>query len=385
MDAGYGEAEKKAVQRCFAALRNWNLVCAARLRSFSLSLSTLWGSWVDLLSGRDNHGATLLDSALGATSREAPVDGGLSQPVLERDPWLFQYFEGLYCTGDVRIPTDDGDAYLLFPRHRWVYNKLLIAESQELPHAPHGIMPAHFPVFSKPIYNMRGMGVESRILHNASDYGRHQRPGHMWMQLLEGEHVSSDIAVSDGRPMWWRHAIGRSIGDGMFDYWIVLSERREPIEEYGGEWIRRHLSGYTGIANVETIGGKIIEVHLRFSDQWPDLYGKGWLTALVGLYQHGAWEYSDADRREGYSFALFGPHGVQYRHPSKERLDEVLSLKGVSSVQITFNEDQAPEAHAMPPGGFRLAVINCWELEAGRRARDLLSQSFGLQRPRNGG
>ena len=25
--------------------------------------------------------------------------------------------------------------------------------------------------------------------------------------------------------------------------------------------------------NLETIGGRIIEVHLRFADQWPDLYG----------------------------------------------------------------------------------------------------------------
>jgi hypothetical protein len=313
------------------------------------------------------------------------MDGRLTQPVLERDPWLMQYFEDLYCSGDVRIPTDDGDAYLLFPEHRWVYNKLTIAESQGLTHAPHGITPPRFPVFSKPIYNMRGMGAESRILRTEAEYVRYLRPGDMWMQLLEGEHLSSDVAVTDGQPKWWRHAVGRSAGGGMFDYWIVLAERRARVEEYCGEWIRRHLQGYTGMMNLETIGGKIIEVHLRFSDQWPDLYGAGWLSALVALYQRGRWEYSDSDRRDGYSVALFGPHGTSYRRPSAGALAGVLALTGVSSVQVTFNEGEAPETHSMPPGGFRLAIVNCWNLESGRRARDLLSQSFGLARRQNGG
>jgi hypothetical protein len=52
--------------------------------------------------------------------------------------------------------------------------------------------------------------------------------------------------------------------------------------------VHRHLGGYTGMLNVETIGGTIIEAHLRFADQWPDLYGAGWVEAVVGLYEHGA-------------------------------------------------------------------------------------------------
>ena len=40
-------------------------------------------------------------------------------------------------------------------------------------------------------------------------------------------------------------------------------------------------------------------------------------------------------------------------------------MPGVSSLQITFHEDWAPERHAMPPGGFRVAIINCWDRAAG--------------------
>ena len=47
-------------------------------------------------------------------------------------------------------------------------------------------------------------------------------------------------------------------------------------------WLRSNLRGYTGMVNLETIGGTIIECHLRFTDQWPDLYGgDAWVGAVV--------------------------------------------------------------------------------------------------------
>ena len=34
-----------------------------------------------------------------------------------------------------------------------------------------------FPVFSKPIINLKGMGVGSRVLRSAAEYERHYAPG----------------------------------------------------------------------------------------------------------------------------------------------------------------------------------------------------------------
>lgn len=297
-------------------------------------------------------------------------------PICEADPWRMQYFEDVVCPEDVRIPTEDGDAYTWYPRHKWIYNKLAIAESQDLACGPHGLDPPNFPVFSKPIYNMRGMGAGSRVLRSAKEYRQFQRPGHMWMPLFEGEHVSSDAAAVDGEIRWWRHVIGRPLEGGMFDYWTVLGEARPEIEAYCGAWTRRNLAGYTGMLNFETIGARIIEAHMRFSDQWPDLYGSGWLDALVKLYAEGAWSFDDADRRDAYSVVLFGAHGIQYHHPPGDLLDELRSREGVSSVQITFHEDRPPAQHSMPPGGFRLAIVNCWDLQTGLEVREKLALSY---------
>jgi hypothetical protein len=225
------------------------------------------------------------------------------------------------------------------------------------------------------------MGAGSRVLANLSEYERHETGGHFWMPLLQGEHVSSDIAVERGAAVWFRHSRGIPCGQGTFDYWTVEAEPRIALERYCGGWIARHLAGYTGMVNLETIGGRIIEVHLRFSDQWPDLYGADWLDAMVRLYARGEWVFNAHKARTGYSVVLFGPHGMQYSFPPPERIEALMATPGVTSIQLTFHENRAASSHTMPPGGFRLAIVNGWDLDAGRRVRGELATLFGFAPP----
>lgn len=298
-------------------------------------------------------------------------------PICEADPWRFQYFENVPCPPDVRVSTEDPDSWEWYPRHRWIYDKLAVALSQGLDAAPHGVMPRAFPVFSKPIMNLRGMGTGSRVIESAAEYKAALTAGHFWCTLLQGAHFSTDVAVVDGEPQWWRHTMGQTAPGGTFDYWTVHAAAMPDIEDWCGNWARHHLSGYTGMVNFETIDGRIIEAHLRFADQWPDLYGTGWVDALVRLYAAGVWDYADDNRRDGFSVVLFGPHGPHYRHPPASLVDEVRAMPGVSSVQITFHEDRDPAHHPMPPGGFRLAIVNAHSLAAGQAAREILQRALG--------
>ena len=297
-------------------------------------------------------------------------------PIIEPAPWRHQFFDAVDCPADLFIPTDDPEAWEWNPAHRWVFDKLQVALSQGLAAGPHGTQPPRFPVFSKPIMNFRGLGAGSRILRSAEDYDRHHSPGHLWMTLLEGRHVSTDVAVVDGEPRWWRHVTGVAVGEGMFDYWTVHAAADPELEAACGGWIRMQLRGYTGMLNLETIGGRIIEAHLRLSDQWPDLYGAGWIDAFVTLYRDRQWRFADGDRRDGFSLVLCGPNGRRYRHPQPALVQEVAGMPGISSVQITFHEDRPPERHSMPPGGFRVAVINAFDLDQGKAAREVLRRHF---------
>ncbi len=297
-------------------------------------------------------------------------------PIVEPAPWRHQYFEHVECPDDVFIPADDPEAWAWNPTHRWVFDKLQLALSQGLDAGPHGLMPRRFPVFSKPIFNFGGMGAGSRIIASAADYQRHCTPGHLWMPLLHGAHVSTDAAVIDGRVAWTRHATGLPTGDGMFDYWTVHAEAMPELDAKLSAWIASKLAGYTGIVNLETIGDTIIDAHLRFADQWPDLYGPGWVEALVALYRDKDWLFDDRERRDGYSLALFVAHGGRHRHPPAPLVAEVAAMPGVSSLQITFHEERAADAHSMPPGGFRVALVNAWDLAAGNAARQRLAAWF---------
>ena len=192
--------------------------------------------------------------------------------------------------------------------------------------------------------NLRGMGTGSQAIHSAEEYKAALTAGHFWCTLLTGAHVSTDVALVDGEPRWWRHTTGATAPGGTFDHWTVHAAAMPEIEDWCGAWARQHLRGYTGMANFETIGGRIIEAHLRFADQWPDLYGAGWVEALVRLYATGEWDYADADRRDGYSVVLFGPHGPRYRHPPPDLVEDIRRMPDVSSVQITFHEDARPGA-----------------------------------------
>ena len=91
----------------------------------------------------------------------------------------------------------------------------------------------------------------------------------------------------------------------------------------------------------------------------------------------------DGDRT-GYSVVLFGPNGRRYRHPDAALLDELIVRPGISSIQITFHDDKPAKAHAMPPGGFRLAIVNGFDLRAAMAGRDRLREYF-LPPSRSGG
>lgn len=297
-------------------------------------------------------------------------------PLVEYDPYEHQYFKDVYCPPDIKIPILDPDAWLLNPRHSHVYDKLFVAQSQGLEAAPHGVIPPSFPVFSKPISNLLSMGAGSCIIHNKEVYLRSLIPGHFWSTVLTGDHISSDGAVINGKIVWWKHATCFPGPFGTFDYFRIETKAFPRIEEWCEAWALKHLRGYTGMVNFETIENRIIEVHLRFTSQWPDLQGKGYMDAVVNLYTNKEWNFQSTVTSPAYSFIVFGQHGTHYAYPSQEELELAASAHGVSSIQITFPPDGVTEFQSNPPGGARLAIVNSLSEGGGRHAREILKRAI---------
>ena len=64
------------------------------------------------------------------------------------------------------------------------------------------------------------MGVGSRVITSPIMLA-HSTPGHFWMPLLEGPHVSTDCAIVKGEVKWLRHATGVPGPEGTFKYWTL--------------------------------------------------------------------------------------------------------------------------------------------------------------------
>lgn len=305
---------------------------------------------------------------------------------LDCDPWREQRFMERDASLRARIPVDDTDAFNLYPEHRWVYDRLRLTASQGIECGAHDVEPPRYPVFCKPAGDLKGTGAAGCVLLNERDYRENCAAGDFWMCFLTGEHLSSDLAVVDGGVVWCRHTHGVSSGAGSFDHWVIEERPRPRLERFCRDWIRRNLPGHTGVVNIRTIGGAIISVHLRAGDQWPDLYGRKWLDALVALYLGGTWELVDNDRAEGYSVELFGPRGSCYSNPDPHAMAAFRAAMGISSIQLTFVAERrgagAPVgAPAMPSGALRLAVINSFNLNAAFRVRAAMAREFGVQDP----
>jgi len=291
-------------------------------------------------------------------------------PFLYTEPYMAPYFRGARCPDDVAIPVGDAAAWTLYPAHQHVYNKIWLCRTQGIAHAPLPVAPPRFPVFVKPITNLLGMGIGSFRADTPADLGEY-RAGAFWMELLTGQHVSTDVAIEDGRARWFAQTVGHPIDNGRFSHWERRRDNDAALDDLLRRWSAAHLAGFTGIVNFETIGDRIIECHLRMSVEFIPLYGDGWLDAVARLYAERIWAFADGGfpRFTVPSFTVWRRHAVD-----QAALAAIASMPGIRGVFATINGGM-PEL-GNPPNGYRRAVIVADSLAEGIAARDRIDAAI---------
>lgn len=295
--------------------------------------------------------------------------------VLCCNSWRKAYFERFAFPDTAAVPTDDADAYRLNPRHRWLFNKLHLAELQGLEAGPFGVAPTVEPLFAKPIYNLSGMSVGARRFDTVAAFESTLRPGMMWCEILQGPHYSVDCIVVQGRVRWICATEGHPLPRGTWDYWHVNIPAPPEVEAYLRGFIGRHLGDYTGALNLEVIGTRIIEAHPRIAVQWIDLYGDRFVRALHRLYDTGQWEYRPDDP-SGFSVVAFAPPAY-YPPPPADLWSRWNATEGVTYMQLpSYMPDGSFNTLGMPDGGMRLIVINARQLAPARALRDEVVRAY---------
>lgn len=154
---------------------------------------------------------------------------------------------------------EDEQAWLKYPQHRKWFNKLYVADVFGYKCGPAGIPvpePNHYVV--RPIYNLAGMGVGAKVMFLKPEDINRIPPGYFWVEYFQkAPHYSVDYVRENGEWKQLNCYIGKNseLNLSVFDSWIQ-SDHQFPLPD-----ILKSLD--VEKLNIEAIGNKIIEVHLR--------------------------------------------------------------------------------------------------------------------------
>lgn len=197
--------------------------------------------------------------------------------------------------------TEDNQAWIEYPQYRWIYNKLELSLK-----LGYDAGPACVPITKtnnyiiRPIYNLYGMGIGSHVrridISEADDMQNHALipPGYFWCEYFEGDHISIDFkrtkspssSIFAWEPFHAMQGIGNKKELTKFEKWIRIKLPGIVLPDFLNEIDCPYL-------NIEMIGDKIIEVHLRKGNQV--LYGQEIGASVTPLWK-GQEHYINSDR-----------------------------------------------------------------------------------------
>ena len=188
----------------------------------------------------------------------------------------------------------DAEAWNKYPQHRQFFNKLFVSSLFGVSSGPGGVGP---PVSGwycvRPVMNLSGMGIGARKQWIEEGDIRSVEPGYFWSEWLEGTHLSVTYEWSKRWEGEWR---ATSVWEGFnsaenlsrFSKW-----EKKPLSAAPRMFKLRELSD-VGLINVEFIGGKVIEVHMRPSPDPDGAYRivPVWSDDVIDGYEP---DFDDAD------------------------------------------------------------------------------------------
>jgi hypothetical protein len=193
---------------------------------------------------------------------------------------------------------DDKDVWRRCPtEYLWIYDKLILAAKCGHLAAPAGIAvpkPAYYIV--RPITNIRMMSRGASKQWLTPEDTDLVPDGYFWSECFEGRHTSVDfhygiqtLAVEGFRD---NDRLDR------FSRWEKIDEKYKFPQVLGELW------RLTPWVNVEYVGGKIIEVHLRWNDDFAnhtgDVIHPVWKDNPIPQPQGSTWYPSPSGDRLGF-------------------------------------------------------------------------------------
>ena len=185
------------------------------------------------------------------------------------------------------IPVDDTVSWKsTHPDDLWVFDKLILAKKLGYQCGPKGLdvpLPGRYIV--RPCVNIMGMGRGARLV-DLHDSTLCLPDGFFWCEEFKGRHLSVDYTagkqvlcvegIREAQAPLWMWSEWKRVSDT-----IEFPRELEPLLKHN-----RHI-------NIEFIGNKVVEVHLRHN---PDFSGTNYQSIIP------VFNFSPISKPKGYTF-----------------------------------------------------------------------------------
>lgn len=269
------------------------------------------------------------------------------------------------CQSNIDIPTNDYQAHVKYPDYNFIYYKDYIANSQGVKNGKQ--IPENFPVIIRPVINLSGMGKNARICHNKKDFNISK--DEFWCELLEGDHISLDIFYNKYGFLDIIAFRGVPCESFTFKFWEYLPNFEIPLKIK--KFIHKNLVDYKGIINIEMIGDKIIECHLRMGD--INYFQSKELTYnVIKCYQNE--KIKNPILPKIYLVPVFVKTKKEYRKLKKEEIYYAVRKCNASDSVLNYTIDSLSSSN--PPGGVRVCNLTVYDLKKGVKVRQFILNYF---------
>ena len=157
--------------------------------------------------------------------------------------------------------------FIEYPEHRWVFNKLELSLRLGYSCGPTPMpVPENGEYCVRPIYNLGGMSAGAKILYLEKDQILELPPSHFWCERFQGTQYSVNYEWKADRFVPVHTSIGENPQDNIYRFtrWRAVDHQHYDLPD----WVDK-FSTVKNI-NIEFIEDKIIEIHLRLGEDFPD-------------------------------------------------------------------------------------------------------------------
>jgi len=230
--------------------------------------------------------------------------------------------------------TNDCMAWVEYPEYNFIYNKLWLANSQDIEAGPMGVYPISYPVIFKPIINLFGMSRGFKIINNEKEYNENIKDGFFWEKYLDGKHNCIDLIIQEGEVKFVSALESFSDGKGGFIYHTSIPDFELP--EHIIFWLKLYFGDYTGCLNIETINGLIIEGHLRLNGDFH-LYNLDFAKHLNSFYFDKKWSFN-FNIKKTYLLPIFVKKEFKIENLDNLK-NKIIEILGKNNIETFYQDD----------------------------------------------